>query len=347
MSDHSKIEWTETTWNFLSGCTRISDGCTNCYIERTPPFRMAHRKFDKPGAGGKTDIIVHADRLMLPMSWRKPRRVFVNSLADVFHEDVPDEIIVSAFATMALTPQHTYQLLTKRHARMRSLLNQDTFRNRVMTIAGSLAETDGVWAGTDLNIWPLRNVWAGVSVESQQWADIRIPALMDTPAAVRWLSCEPLLGPVDLGIGDPHRGHAHDDVWGHPHPDMCLTCSTDENEVAYFRRESGTSGIDWVVCGGESGPGARPMHPDWARSLRDECEQAGVSYFFKQHGEYEPTDERGIGNVSSFDPRNRLVGEPDETGHRAIVRRVGKKAAGRELDGRTHDDYPTPHLVNA
>src|SRR5688500_5998333 len=120
MSDGSKIQWTETTWNILSGCTRVSDGCDHCYIERTPPFRMAGRRFDKPGIGGTTGVKLHPERLEQPLHWRKPRRVFVNSLADLFHEDVPAEFIAKAFAVMRATPQHTYQLLTKRHARMRN-----------------------------------------------------------------------------------------------------------------------------------------------------------------------------------------------------------------------------------
>jgi protein gp37 len=298
VADNSKIEWTESTWNFISGCTKISDGCQNCYIERTPPFRMAHRRFDKPGIGGKTGVILHEDKLTLPLKWQKPRRIFVNSLADLFHEDVPDEFIIEAFTVMARAEQHTFQVLTKRHARMRSLLN----------------DPSSPWLGGWAKSWPLPNVWLGVSVESQKWADIRVPALLDTPAAVRWLSCEPLLGPVDLHYCDGVDAIAQD--WnaflGAPHPL-----------------------VDWVVCGGESGPGARPMHPDWARSLRDQCQAEGVPYFFKQWGEWVAPDQMPEDTFMSWD-----VAHGTGAYDRGQPWRIGKKAAGRLLDGRTWDEYP-------
>lgn len=267
MSDGSAISWTEATWNFITGCTRISDGCTHCYIERTPPFRMAHRRFDKPGIGGKTGVVLHPDRLDLPLRWRKPRRIFVNSLADIFHEDVPDEFIAQAFAMMAATPHHTFQVLTKRHGRMRALLNSPDFRAQVQ-VSLELDVRPPIGYRLDFQVsWPLPNVWVGVSVESQQWADVRIPALLATPAAVRWLSCEPLLGPLDLRycggvdaiqrdwIGGPSGGS------GAPHPL-----------------------IDWAVIGGESGPGARPMDLAWASRIVADCRRAEVPVFVKQLG---------------------------------------------------------------
>ena len=227
------IEWTDETWNPVTGCTKVSPGCDHCYAERvTERFH---------GKGAFERIVLHPDRLDKPLHWRKPRKVFVNSMSDLFHEQVPDTFIGLVWQVMAETPQHTFQILTKRHARMRSFLRQ--------------------WP----NYEPLPNVWLGVSVEDQKWADIRVPALIQTPAAVRFLSCEPLLGPVRIGY-------------------MSL--------------------LDWVIVGGESGPGARPMHPDWARDLRDQCEAAGVPFLFKQWGGIRP------------------------------------KAGGRELDGRTWDQYP-------
>lgn len=347
MSTNTSIEWTDATWNTLSGCTRISEGCLNCYIERTPPFRMAHRKFDSPEIGGSTGIILHEDRLDLPLHWRNPRRVFVNSLADLFHDDVPTEHIAKVFATMAQAERHTFQVLTKRPARMRSLLADGGLK-----LAESTSDVETLFALTDAH-WPLSNVWIGTSVESQKWADIRIPQLLRTEAAVRFLSCEPLLGPIDL-IGDVHAGHDWHTDFGQP---VCLTCSTEDTTVAYFEREHRIDGIDWLIVGGESGPGARPMHPDWARKLRDQCISADVPYFFKQWGEWEATAWRGIGHGSvktmslNGEPARPVVqvGDPlDKFGHRTLMRRVGKHEAGRELDGRTWDEMPrVPEAVAA
>jgi protein gp37 len=187
-------------------------------------------------------------------------------MSDLFHQDVPDEYIADVFAVMAQVPQHTFQILTKRHARMRSLLSSPRWSEL-------LTRDPNVWPSDLDPELPLPNVWLGVSVEDQKWANIRVPALLDTPAAVRFISAEPLLGPVQFG---------HD-----------------------------LAGIDWVIVGGESGPGARPMHPDWALTIRDDCETNDVAFLFKQWG-------------------NR-----DATG-----KRTSKKAAGRELDGRTWDEYP-------
>lgn len=289
----TKIEWTDETWNPVTGCTKVSEGCDHCYIERTPPFRMAGRKFLPmvgPEVGKTTGVQLHPERLDRPLTWRKPRRVFVNSLSDLFHNDVPDDYIARVFAVMALAPQHTFQILTKRPGRMRSLLNSPNFRVSVdEAIRGRVA------ASAPARVWyALPNVWLGVSVENQKWADIRIPQLLETPAAIRFLSCEPLLGSVDL-----------------------------------FARSSidRDPGLDWVICGGESGPGARPMHPDWARSLRDQCTESGTPFHFKQWGEWAPASEFANHRRHYFDDGQ-------------MVARYGKHIAGRELDGRTWDEYP-------
>ncbi len=242
MSDGSKIQWTEATWNFVTGCTKISAGCLNCYIERTPAFRINRRRFDKPGIGGRTDVILHEDRLTLPLRWRKPRRIFVNSLADLWHDEVPAEFVARAFAVMVAAPLHTFQLLTKRHARMRSMLTSDTFWLLVSAELGRLWNTEPPAPLRMIPDW----IWVGVSVESQQWLAPRLGALRGVPAAVRWMSAEPLLGPLDT--------------------------------------DGQLEGIRWVVGGGESGPGARPCDPAWLRSLRDQCSDAGVAYFNKQMG---------------------------------------------------------------
>jgi protein gp37 len=306
MADKSRIEWTEATWNPTTGCDQVSPGCDNCYALNLAPRlkAMGSARYQRDGnpatSGPGFGLTTHDAALDQPLRWTKPRRIFVNSMSDLFHNDVPDEFIVEVFARMWWSPQHTFQLLTKRHGRMRSLVPriEDHLRRRE-------SDLKLIDCPTPLT-WPLPNLWLGVSVEDQQRADLRIPALLDTPAAVRWLSMEPLLAPIDLGIGDPHRGHESDDVNGHPHPPICLTCSTDEYEVEYFRRNPVRAGlgIDWVVVGGESGRAARSMHPAWAADLRDQCVQAAVPFFFKQWGGRTP------------------------------------KANGRELDGRTWDEYP-------
>ncbi|MGI5222205.1 phage Gp37/Gp68 family protein [Nocardia sp. CA-290969] len=296
----SKIEWTDETWNPATGCTRVSEGCTRCYIERTPPMRMAHRKFDGPHIGATTGVQLHPKRLGEPLSWRKPRLVFVCSMADLFHDEIDADYIASIWAVMACAGRHTFQVLTKRAARMRALLSSPQFQQDVRNYADAIGR-DG-WDES----WPLRNVWVGVSAENQQWADLRIPALLSSPAAVRFVSAEPLLGPIDLT-----RGLLAPDEFGR--------------------------GLDWLIVGGESGPGARPMDPSWARSLRDQSTAAGVAFHFKQWGEWAPT---GFG-LGRFDPPEQLIGSPvDDLGFRQIVRRVGKKKAGRELDGQVWDQFP-------
>ena len=314
MSDKTKIEWTDATWNPVTGCTRVSPGCENCYIDWAPPFRIEGRHFtDTDGQrshaiGSTTGVRLHPERLDQPLRWRRPRRIFVNSLSDLFHDDVPDEYIARIFAVMALAQRHTFQVLTKRHARMRSRLSSATFQRQVGDAIRGLVATgkpDRAWYAS----WPLPNVWVGVTVEDQERADLRVPALLGTPAAVRFLSCEPMLGPVDLRRAiEPNfaRGGWRD-----------------------------LSRLHWVIAGGESGRGARPMHPDWARSLRDQCTSAGIAFHFKQWGEW-VTEEQSPADITLPSISWRHLGE-----HQPSVYRVGKKAAGRELDGRTWDEMPS------
>jgi protein gp37 len=272
MADKSRIEWTEATWNPTTGCDRVSPGCDNCYAMNLAPRlkAMGSKRYQRDGdprtSGPGFGLTLHAESLDLPMRWTKPRRIFVNSMSDLFHDQVPDEFIAEVFARMWWSPRHTFQVLTKRHGRMRSVMPriEENLRQR----EADLALLD---MPTPLT-WPLPNVWLGVSVEDQKRAELRIPALLDTPAAVRWLSCEPLLGPVDLR-------------------------RTDKDALV-------DGGLDWVVVGGESGRDARPMDPGWSRDLRDQCVNACVPFFFKQWGGRTP------------------------------------KANGRELDGRTWDEYP-------
>jgi len=278
MADKSAIEWTDATWNPVRGCTRVSPGCGGpgkaggCYAERIAarfsgpgqPFEgFAERKGGEARWTGKVALI--EDMLAVPLRWSKPRRIFVNSMSDLFHEHLPDGAIDQVFAMMALCPQHTFQVLTKRPERMRDYLS-------------------------DQDPMPLPNVWLGVSAEDQARADERIPLLLETPAAVRFVSCEPLLGPIDL-INLDHTGAQRKDQ---AHGISALWRAAAEIGLRTM--------LDWVICGGESGPVARPMHPDWARSLRDQCQAAGVPFFFKQWG--------------------------------------GKKRAGRLLDGVEHNAFP-------
>ena len=268
MSDGTGIEWTRgddgrpgATWNPVTGCDRVSKGCDHCYA-----LTLAERFRGTPGHYFEHgfDVVLRPDKLDQPLRWKRPRRIFVNSMSDLFHKDVPDAYIAQVFAVMALAPQHTFQLLTKRHGRMRSLLNDDRFIRSVWYTRwkGSARRSEP----PDVTVWPLPNVHLGVSVEDQDTANLRIPALLATPAAVRWLSMEPLIGPVSFRWSP----------W--------VNLGTSPGDRTWHL--DGLKGIDWVVVGGESGRGARPMHPQWARDIRDQCAAAEVPFFFKQAGEF-------------------------------------------------------------
>lgn len=304
----SKIEWTDETWNPVTGCTKVSQGCKHCYAERTWERLSANPKTVYFGREF-TDVQCHPERLDQPLrwkSWRTPRRVFVNSMSDLFHEDVPDEFIRAVFAVMAAAASHTFQMLTKRPVRMQYLLSK--------------WESDGLVLRSGFGV-RLPNVWLGVSVEDQATADYRIPLLMQTPAAVRWISAEPLLGPVDLRRIEHPNYSIHADALGGV--DSRAPC------------DSGL--LDWVVVGGESGPKARPMHPDWVRSLRDQCEATGVPFLFKQWGEFLP-DGQVDNNGDEWVPvgtRQRSVA------NNGGFNRIGKKHSGRLLDGVLHDGFPS------
>ncbi|MFD7109108.1 phage Gp37/Gp68 family protein [Streptomyces microflavus] len=295
----SKIEWTEQTWNPTTGCDRISPGCDNCYA-----LTMAKRLKGMGSAKYQTDgdprtsgpgfgITTHPDTLTEPLRWKKPRKVFVNSMSDLFHARVPRDFLAQVFAVMAATPQHTYQILTKRPERAARILgggckcghpNGEHFRASMEWAATSHSPTyvpgleHGIYHRSG---WPLPNVWIGTSVENQKYADLRIPALLKTPAAVRFLSCEPMVGPVNLGNAlrsDLYRCSCG--TWerdGEQHP-RCADCGHS------WSSKPGNSAIDWVIIGGESGPGARPFQPDWATSLIEDSRAAGAAPFVKQLG---------------------------------------------------------------
>lgn len=388
MATNTTIEWADKTWSPIIGCDRVSPGCDHCYAISTariregnpnPKISAAFAETTKRTEGGidwsgKVNLLT--DRLDAPLRWKKPRRVFVNSMSDLFHDAVPEEFIVAVFARMWWSPQHTFQVLTKRHGRMRSLMPRIEERLREME-----RDLELVHVPAPLT-WPLPNVWLGVSVENQRWADIRVPALLDTPAAVRFLSCEPLLGPIDLwGPIVPGRGRPKLTYWLDGRPGWGPEQTDDRGRV--FQELAVGPRINWVICGGESGPRARPAHPDWFRTLRDQCAHSGVPFFLKQLGEWGPapfripvcdpaigwqgteeelaaakadSEARGAthvhtGNWYEQDGERRY--EVHEIGHKPWslervglpegvepIRRWGKKRAGRELDGRVHDDFP-------
>ena len=345
MAAKSKIEWTDATWNPVSGCTKVSQGCKNCYAERDWA-RLVHL----PAYFGRSfsDVRCHQERLDQPLHWKKPRRIFVNSMSDLFHEAVPDEFIAQVFLVMANSNHHTYQVLTKRPQRMRQWFEKLRRRGSMVVLPTSegfrgYSRCDAICVGLE-GEWPLPNVWLGVSVEDQVTANERIPLLLDTPAAVRWISAEPLLEPIYL------KG-----LFGLITDDEDVRIDALEGTFITSRyQEEGTplgAKLDWIVVGGESGPKARPMHPNWVRSLRDQCAAAGVPFLFKQWGEWAPycTHEEMIASEFHLPTEHHYVGiSPDGTIGRDIsnesgmywTRRLGKKASGRLLDGVIHDGYP-------
>jgi protein gp37 len=358
MADKTKIEWSDATWNPVTGCTRVSPGCGTprfegdkpggCYAEALAErFRGTSGHYYEHGF----DVQLRPDMLDRPLRWKKPRLIFVNSMSDLFHDSIPDDYIARVFAVMAVAKQHTFQVLTKRHGRMRSLLNSGHFVAKVWGEVDKRAPGVGAQAVMMWPSMPLPNVWIGVSVESQQWADIRIPPLLETPAAVRWISAEPLLGPVDLDEWLPcvfcTAGVVEDQNWSPEFPRHrrsigdgyipCAACNLGNWE------ERTRPALSWIVAGGESGPGARPMHPEWARSLRDQCQQASVPFLFKQWGAWVPSE--GTSQYPYRDGAYAWImpdGSPGEPGAHGGVSmcRVSKKYAGRELDGRTWDEFP-------
>lgn len=335
MGDRTKIEWTDATWNPVratSGrwhCTKVSEGCANCYAERL------NVRFGGPRYVHGADLItIDESALLQPLRWRRPRRVFVCSMTDLFHEGLTDSQICGVFAVIALAGQHTFQVLTKRAERMRLLLCDPETPRLVRRLAS-------FQLGKEFTCpWPLPNVWLGVSAENQDRANERIPELLETPADVRFVSCEPLLGPVDLR---EYIGYAS---YSGNIPGRCVDI---DGMSLHSEKKCGTCGwgypndpdlpgrvpgLDWVIAGGESGPGARPMHPDWARSLRDQCAAAGVAFHFKQWGEWAPWD------FNSWNANDYPLHTFDDGGEGEMVYRVGKKKAGRMLDCITYDEYP-------
>lgn len=279
VSNRSAIEWTEATWNPTTGCDQLSPGCDNCYALTLAKRLKAkgNPKYQEDGnprsSGPGFALTLHTDQLALPHRWKAPRVIFVNSMSDLFHPEVPDQFIEDVFQVMADTPRHTYQVLTKRS-------------QRLVKLAKRLP-------------WP-DNIWMGVSVETDRYC-FRVDHLREVPAAIRFVSAEPLLGPL---------------------PSLFLEA------------------IDWVIAGGESGANARPMHPSWVIGLRDRCLESDVAFFFKQWGAWTPRDDDNavlVANDGTFISEPVSTSIP---GSPTLMRRVGKNKAGRELDGDTWDKMP-------
>ncbi len=391
MADGTSIEWTDATWNPIRArdrdtgklgwfCTHASPGCANCYAE--PINRRLGTGVDyKPGHLDRIEVFLDEAALLKPLSWRRPRVIFVGSMTDLFGDFVTDEMLDRVFAVMALCPQHVLQVLTKRQERMRAYLSRPATARRVWELACDMVVEHGFGvtllahpshaslapAGRHVHVgrWPVPNVWLGVSVEDQRRADERIPVLLETPAAVRWISAEPLLGAINLRrirIAPNHH---------------TILDALDGYAIASTPTQPGRPArtmLDWVVAGGESGPGARPMHPDWARGLRDQCATAGVPFLFKQWGEWAPICEIGesddlyhpapeqhpearrrcrhanlvmhddgaifdLGTANDY--HRRVTMGAFAAGSKAMTMfAIGKKAAGRLLDGVTHDGFP-------
>jgi protein gp37 len=276
MSQVTTIEWTDVSWNPVHGCSKVSTGCKHCYAE-TLSLRYGQTTAPWSMRNAEQNVTLKPHKLREPLSkagpWKNPCRVFVNSMSDLFHEQIPDEYIAQVFGVMARAKRHTFQVLTKRPERMRDLLADDAFHGAV---ADRILMADQPWGLAD---WEdhgtLPNVWLGVSIENRKWVS-RADVLRQTPAAVRFISAEPLLGPLFYDRGcTPNCGCGNWDGelrWddGHAGPQLDLT------------------GIDWLIVGGESGPGHRPFEADWARDLRAECGATGTAFFVKQLGGARP-----------------------------------------------------------
>jgi protein gp37 len=438
----TSIEWATDVWNPVTGCTKLSKGCKNCYAKSRHDMR--HKAYQE-GKGVPEQystsfetVRLHPNRLEIPLHWRQPRRIFVNSMSDLFHPDVPDEFIWRVFRAMTFgNRRHTYMVLTKRPARMKEWF--DGYQEKFWHYHAP-GEPQRKYVSVP---WPDPCIWLGVSVEDQKAADERIPLLLQVPAAVRFVSCEPLLGPVDLSVYlgeknevkesgregilrseirrvenrrgreylasgstqgrsvdredaiDPMRPETSRTSFGeipsgqgYVQPEKDARTGTSDGVVAFFRDDTGgndnqpqerrysgqstgefgvgdilrtgdpldlyagasegekrSRSILWVIAGGESGPNARPTHPDWFRSLRDQCQAASAPYFFKQWGEYhyDPLNSKEQGRVY-MDATGKVFtdrgSDEDYRRGRLAFDRVGKKAAGRLLDGVEWNQFP-------
>lgn len=354
----TSIEWTDYSWNPIRArrksdgkrghyCQRISPGCKNCYAASMNRWRGNGVDYTVPGLE-EVELYLDEKALLEPLRWRKPRNIFVCSMTDLYADFVPDEWIERIYAVMALADKHTFMVLTKRPARRLrwySGIEEDGVFHEGFRGAMVEGQAQGIYSKLhpdeeDVNMWlavhlPLENVWEGTSVCTQKEAEELIPITLQTPAALRWLSMEPLLEAITLeelpsvsGVGRYLNALSNAGV--DPGADI-------------------PTKLDWVVCGGESGHGARPMHPDWARGLRDQCQAAGTPFFFKQWGEWEPFGlSKSVKTISpsqvgTFDADGASFfygAGPNVKGGTQHMWRVGKKAAGALLDGREWREFP-------
>ncbi|MGF1473147.1 MAG: DUF5131 family protein [Rubrobacteraceae bacterium] len=255
MGTQTTIAWTDASWNPITGCTKVSSGCANCYAERLS-LQKGWSAVPWTKRNARENVTLHPERLDQPLRWRNPRKIFLCSMGDLFHELVPDHFIAKVFDVMARCPEHTFQLLTKRPARMADFVSR--------------------YNPEDLAPYPLPNLWLGTSVENQPAAEARLPALLRCTAALLFVSLEPLIAPVDLETVETEDGYWLDTLSGilREPPSPPLGGDTGENRLG------------WVIVGGESGPGYRPMSHEWVRVLRDQCITAEVPFFFKQSAGY-------------------------------------------------------------
>lgn len=379
----SKIEWTQKTWNPVIGCSMVSEGCKNCYAARmafrlsfNPKMSRDYQGLTRKTSGGLIQwtgkINFRENKLLEPCERLIPTTYFVNSMSDLFHPDIAFDVIAKIFAVMSLCPQHTFQVLTKHPDRALEYFTWDAdgaysketaevivctephLFHRIEIIGKEPDKFPAIvsnellphliaagwhWASYaegDKRLdtegdWPLPNVWMGTSVENQAAAELRIPFLIEVPAAVRFLSCEPLLGPLDISD------------WFYPASFVGMEVSNYEETKFSNLQQS----IHWVIVGGESGPGARPMHQDWPLSIRGQCRNAEIPFFFKQWGEYLPDAQAThefYGNMSDADADNtyRLYPPAHMPGKKEGYYKLGKKKAGNKLDGVVHQAFPGP-----
>lgn len=344
----SDIEWTDETWNPVVGCTPVSPGCLNCYAATMAPRLAAMGQSVYVGLTVKKTTVQHGDtppeihrhvfngtvrtlpeRLEDPLHWKKPRQVFVNSMSDLFHESVPFGFIMNVFAIMAMCPQHTFQILTKRPERMLEflqLVEKAAANWAPQTATGVFTPTQelnlrfaqachghGPWKPFGEVAWPLPNVWLGTSVEDQPRANERIPWLLKCPAAVRFLSCEPLLGPLDLRKALPIALFHCSECGNEKRSPDCAKCGTQDNDASNAIR-----GIDWVIVGGESGSNSRKCDIDWVRGIVWQCQQGTTPVFVKQLGAH------SVSHGMWKSHKNRKGGNPAEWPHELRVREFPK-----------------------
>lgn len=302
----TKIEWADETWNVVTGCTKVSEGCSNCYAERMSK-RLAGR-YGYP-ADEPFKVTLHPDKLNEPLKWKKPRRIFVNSMSDLFHEDVPFEFIRNLFSIMYRSSEHIFMILTKRPERMKRFIEWFAHKSSYPR--------------------EYKHVWLGVSVENQDAANSRLPILLQIAATVRFASLEPLLGAVDLLSVKFDKYTTVNVLEG---------CGTTNRPgcMGQALPNCRSNKLNLLIVGGETGPKARPVHQEWVRSLRDQCESAGTKFFFKHWGEYCYPEQMDSDTYRMIDAAHNLAGNSDYN----KPFKVGKKKAGRELDGRTWNELP-------